>query len=462
MSDQKRKILVIIAIAFSALLLITALLFYYQKQGMIKIFPTKQERDLAKALEIDVKKFRPAEGLEQEKFEAVIEMLREQKDILKKDPKNSSAWNEFGRLKSFLNDHQGAVDAWLFAYELSSDNFQIALNLATTYQYFIRDFNEAEFYYARVLELQPSLTSAFDGLMDLYRYNLKEKQDEYEPLVLTAIQQDSANASGYYSNLVEFFMSKDTYSEEKAVLYWQEVNKLNSESASALLGYYPTLAELLHQIHQVEGIERIRFLTSHPNWMSDDLLDSMQALPKVMPHFELPIQAGDDEVLRRMHRGYTSEKYLAIVEKIRARFPVSSIATDLIVGFPGETATQFQHSLDLLELAKPDMTHVARYSPRPGTYSTLHMQDDVSDAEKWERFRAVEHLQEQITTNINAQYLNNEVSVLFEGRKKERWYGRTPTNKLVFVESPTPLIGKIKNVNITWTGPWSMIGEIAQ
>ncbi len=245
MSDQKRKILVIIAIAFSALLLITALLFYYQKQGMIKIFPTKQERDLAKALEIDVKKFRPAEGLEQEKFEAVIEMLREQKDILKKDPKNSSAWNEFGRLKSFLNDHQGAVDAWLFAYELSSDNFQIALNLATTYQYFIRDFNEAEFYYARVLELQPSLTSAFDGLMDLYRYNLKEKQDEYEPLVLTAIQQDSANASGYYSNLVEFFMSKDTYSEEKAVLYWQEVNKLNSESASALLGYYPTLAELI-------------------------------------------------------------------------------------------------------------------------------------------------------------------------------------------------------------------------
>lgn len=225
---------------------------------------------------------------------------------------------------------------------------------------------------------------------------------------------------------------------------------------------YPTLAELLHQIHQVEGIERIRFLTSHPNWMSDDLLDSMQALPKVMPHFELPIQAGDDEVLRRMHRGYTSEKYLAIVEKIRARFPVSSIATDLIVGFPGETATQFQHSLDLLELAKPDMTHVARYSPRPGTYSTLHMQDDVSDAEKWERFRAVEHLQEQITTNINAQYLNNEVSILFEGRKKERWYGRTPTNKLVFVESPTPLIGKIKNVNITWTGPWSMIGEIAQ
>jgi len=223
---------------------------------------------------------------------------------------------------------------------------------------------------------------------------------------------------------------------------------------------YPTLAELLRQIHQVEGIERIRFLTSHPNWVTDELLDSMLELPKVMPHFELPIQAGDDEVLRRMRRGYTSAKYLATVDKIRARFPVSSIATDLIVGFPGETTNQFQHSLDILALAEPDMTHVARYSPRPGTYSTLHMQDDISDAEKWERFRAVEHLQEQITADINAQYLHNQVKVLFEGRKKDRWYGRTPTNKLVFVESSTHLLGQIKNIRITWTGPWSMIGEI--
>jgi tRNA-2-methylthio-N6-dimethylallyladenosine synthase len=244
---------------------------------------------------------------------------------------------------------------------------------------------------------------------------------------------------------------------KEVTLLGQIVDRYGQDDAS-----YPTLAELLRQIHQVEGIQRIRFLTSHPNWMTDELLDRIQELPKVMPHFELPIQAGDDEVLRRMHRGYTSEKYLTIVEKIRARFPVSSIATDLIVGFPGETAEQFQHSLDILMLAKPDMTHVARYSPRPGTYSTRHMQDDVSNAEKWERFRAIERLQEQITTSINAQYLHNRVSVLFEGRKKERWYGRTPTNKLVFVESPTSLIGKIEDVTITWTGPWSMIGEIAQ
>lgn len=224
---------------------------------------------------------------------------------------------------------------------------------------------------------------------------------------------------------------------------------------------YPTLAELLRQIHQIDGIQRIRFLTSHPNWMSDELLDTLVELPKVMPHFELPIQAGDDEVLKQMHRGYTVEKYLSIVEKIRSRFPFSSIATDLIVGFPGETAEQFKHSLQVLEEVKPDMTHVARYSSRPGTYATLHMKDSVSDEEKWERFRAVEILQEKITTEINQKYLGEKIPVLFEGQKKGRWFGRTPTNKLVFCDSPQSLLGSILDVDITWSGPWSMIGEIS-
>ncbi len=224
---------------------------------------------------------------------------------------------------------------------------------------------------------------------------------------------------------------------------------------------YPTLGELIRQIHQIDGIERIRFLTSHPNWMTDELLDTLTELPKVMPHFELPIQAGDDEVLRQMRRGYSVEKYMSIVKKIRVRFPFSSLATDLIVGFPGETVEQFNHSLQMLADVKPDMTHVARYSPRPGTYSALHMNDTVSEEEKWERFRAVENLQEKITSDINQKYLRGKIPVLFEGQKKERWFGRTPTNKLVFSDSSLPLLGTIKEVNITWAGPWSMIGEIA-
>ena len=225
---------------------------------------------------------------------------------------------------------------------------------------------------------------------------------------------------------------------------------------------YPSLAELLREIHTIDGIQRIRFLTSHPNWINDELLDTLVSLPKVMPHFELPIQAGDDEVLRRMRRGYSVEKYKEIVQKVRERFPNSSIATDLIVGFPGESEEQFDNSVQMLKDVKPDMTHVARYSPRPGTRSAEQMQDDVTDEEKWRRFRVIEKLQEQITTEINERYLDTTVPVLFEGQKKGRWFGRTPTNKLVFVDSSADLLGAIKNIHITWAGPWSMVGNIAE
>lgn len=223
---------------------------------------------------------------------------------------------------------------------------------------------------------------------------------------------------------------------------------------------YPRLDGLLRSLHEIEGLERLRFLTSHPNWMSDELLDTVAKLPKVMPHFELPIQAGDDTVLRAMRRGYTVEKFMGIVEKIRTRCSPVSIATDLIVGFPGESEAQFENSVKVLEAMQPDMTHVARYSPRPGTHSAVNMDDDVPEAEKMRRFRVIEALQEKITGQINASYLNQRVPVLFEDKHKNRWRGRTPTNKLVFVETDTELKGKVVEVKITWAGPWSMIAEV--
>jgi tRNA-2-methylthio-N6-dimethylallyladenosine synthase len=223
---------------------------------------------------------------------------------------------------------------------------------------------------------------------------------------------------------------------------------------------YPNLAGLLRELHTIEGLERIRFLTSHPNWMEDELLDAVAGLPKVMPHFELPIQAGDDEVLANMRRGYTADQYLRVVDKIHARFPVVSVATDLIVGFPGESETQFDRSVQLLEAVRPDMTHVARYSPRPGTLSARTMPDNIPDEEKWRRFRVIENLQEKISTEINQAYKNNQVPVLFEKKSRSRWYGRTPTNKLVFVEASENLEGQIRAVNVNWTGPWSMIGTV--
>ena len=223
---------------------------------------------------------------------------------------------------------------------------------------------------------------------------------------------------------------------------------------------YPTLAGLLQELSNIEGIERLRFLTSHPNWMTDELLDAVAGLPKVMPHIEIPNQAGDDSVLAAMKRGYTADDYRRLVGRIRNRVPGVSIATDIIVGFPGETDTQFQNTYDLLAELKLDVVHLARYSPRLGTLSERSMPDDVSAAEKWRRFRAIEKLQESIVREIHAAYLDQTVEVLFEDKVKKRWRGRTPTNKLVFVETDAELRGRILPVKITWTGPWSMLGEL--
>ncbi|UCH59509.1 MAG: tRNA (N6-isopentenyl adenosine(37)-C2)-methylthiotransferase MiaB [Anaerolineales bacterium] len=226
----------------------------------------------------------------------------------------------------------------------------------------------------------------------------------------------------------------------------------------------PHLADLLRVVHAVDGLERIRFLTSHPNWMDEALLETVAELPKVMPHIEVPVQAGDDQVLENMKRGYTAEDYRQLVAKIRQRlggnfqgnFPPVSIATDVIVGFPGETEAQFQRTYDLLEELQLDVAHLARYSPREGTVAERRLPDDVPDEEKWRRFRLLEALQERIATEINRNYLGEKVEVLFEEQVRGRWKGRTPTNKLVFVESDQDLRGQLRTVQITWTGPWSM------
>ena len=221
-----------------------------------------------------------------------------------------------------------------------------------------------------------------------------------------------------------------------------------------------TLASLLRELHTIEGIERLRFLTSHPNWFNDELLNAVAELPKIMPHFELPAQAGDDEVLKNMRRGYTNSQYREMVAGIRERIPGSSIATDIIVGFPGETAEQFQKTYDLLADLKLDVAHLARYSTRPGTVADRHFPDDVPDEEKWNRFRLLEDLQEKILTEKHAPYINTVFPVLFEQKVKKRWKGRTPTNKLVFVETEENLGSQVRQVKITWSGPWSLIGEL--
>ncbi len=224
---------------------------------------------------------------------------------------------------------------------------------------------------------------------------------------------------------------------------------------------YPNLANLMTRLTEIDGLLRLRFLTSHPNWMTDELLETVASNPKIMPHIEVPAQAGDDQVLAAMRRGYTAAEYTALIEKIRRIIPDASIGTDIIVGFPGESEAQFENTFNMLAALRMDVAHLARYSPRPGTLSALSMPDNVTEDDKWQRFRRLEELQETISTEILARHLGKMVPVLFEEKRKARWKGRTPQNKLVFVESGDNLMGQELPVRITWTGPWSMIGELS-
>ena len=222
----------------------------------------------------------------------------------------------------------------------------------------------------------------------------------------------------------------------------------------------PRLAELLRVVNDIDGLERVRFLTSHPSYMTDELLDTVAELPKVCNHIEVPVQAGDDEVLTRMKRGYRVDDYRSLIGRIRERIPNASIATDIIVGFPGETEEQFMGTYDLLEELKLDVAHVAMYSSRPNTSASSRFRDDVPPEEKERRRNLIEDLQAELVGRINSQFLGQEVEVLVEENHKRKWKGRTRNNKLVFFEDANQdWIGRTARVTINWTGPWSMIGD---
>jgi len=162
-----------------------------------------------------------------------------------------------------------------------------------------------------------------------------------------------------------------------------------------------------------------------------------------------------------MKRGYTQQEYRDLVAKIREQIPGCSIATDIIVGFPGETEEQFMETYRVLSDLKLDVAHLARYSLREGTVATRRMDDNVPEDEKMRRLHLLDDLQEKIVEEINKKYLGQTVDVLFEEKVKDRWRGRTPTNKLVFVETEEELRGKVLPVTVTWTGPWSMQAQLA-
>lgn len=218
------------------------------------------------------------------------------------------------------------------------------------------------------------------------------------------------------------------------------------------------LGGLLAAVDSIGGLDRLRFLTSHPKYMSDQIIDAMADLPSVCEHLNLPVQAGDNEVLRRMRRTYTTDHWLDRLAYTRKRMPGVTVATDIIVGFPGETEAQFQNTLDLLAEAQCDKVHVAMYSPRPGTLSA-RWEDDIPHDEKLRRHQAVEKQQEAICTERNARLLDETVEVLIDSKAKGRWGGRTRGNQLVHVDDDRDLLGRLVDVRITRTSPWYLIGE---
>ena len=223
----------------------------------------------------------------------------------------------------------------------------------------------------------------------------------------------------------------------------------------------PNLADLFARLDQIDGIERIRFLTSHPKFMTQEIIQAVADVPKVCEHINLPVQAGDDEILDEMRRQYSRQDYIDLVGRIREAMPEVALNTDIIVGFPGETEEQFQQTLDLLAVLKLDKVHCAAYSTRPGTIASRTMSDTVPESEKTKRRQRVDLQQEQIQTEINAKLVGQYVEILVEGRQRGKWQGRTRSHKLVFFEDEAYHLGNLVQVKIVRSSPWSLQGTLA-
>ncbi len=230
-----------------------------------------------------------------------------------------------------------------------------------------------------------------------------------------------------------------------------------------------TLTDLLHYIHDVDGIRRIRFATSHPRYFSKRLITACYELDKVCEHFHIPFQSGNDEILKLMARGYTINKYKRIIENIRTLMPNASITADAIVAFPGETEQQYRDTLKLISEIGFDQVNTAAYSPRPNTPAAI-WNNQITEEVKKARLKEINELVETTARIRNKRYLNNNESVLIEGlnpKNASQIMGRTRTNRLTFVEIPRNIdfnysLGDEINVKINETRSFSLTGELIQ
>jgi len=190
----------------------------------------------------------------------------------------------------------------------------------------------------------------------------------------------------------------------------------------------------VREVERLPGLLRLRFMTSHPQDLEDELLQVMATSDVVCRELQLPVQSGDDTILKRMARGYQTRHYRAIIERARSLMPDIGLVTDVIVGFPGESEVAFLNTRRLMEEIEFDVVHLAMYSPRPGTYAASKMPDDVPDAEKLRRLNDLLALQKQIAARKTARWVGREVEVLIEGRDElGRPFGRIRQGKRAIV-----------------------------
>ena len=244
----------------------------------------------------------------------------------------------------------------------------------------------------------------------------------------------------------------------------REVTLLGQNVDSYGQDLYPRrdLADLMYDVNEINGLERIRFLTSHPNDMSHRIIQAVADLPKVCESVNLPVQAGDDAILADMRRSYTRGQYLEKVQEVRETIPGVTLTTDLIVGFPAETEEQFQSSLEMLEMVRFDKVHSAAYSERPGTVASKRLPDDIGRQEKKSRLADVNALQERIQTELNRDLEGKEFDVLVDGRTRGKLQGRTRGDKIVYLDGLDSLVGDTRRVEITESSPWSLRGEFIE
>jgi tRNA-2-methylthio-N6-dimethylallyladenosine synthase len=250
----------------------------------------------------------------------------------------------------------------------------------------------------------------------------------------------------------------------EVTLLGQNVNAYGVE-----FGDRGAFAKLLRKCGEIPGLERVRFMSPHPRDFTDDVIAAMAETPNVMPHLHMPLQSGSDRILQAMRRSYRSDRYLGIIEKVRTAIPNSTITTDIIVGFPGETDADFQATMDLVKQAKFLAAYTFQYSKRPGTPAAT-MPDQVSDAVMKERYDALHILQQEMSQIVNQEVVGTEQEILvadYEGRRddgKARMTGRTKDFRLAHFaieEGNSPRPGDAVISRITKASPNFILAEDA-